>query len=430
MRPPEAEGPAWGGWARPRVPSPGPPPSIRPAPVRGPETLVRHPFSRALAGLALSLVLGVSLAAADGPPAAPQPPAAGTIAWTEGFAAGAATARTNGKLLFVLVTRKSPRCGFCEKLEAGIWSKAGSSALSDKYVAVRLLGGDDATPEVDAFLERYQIEGFPTLMAMTPDGALVARLSGFDEAGRPVTPDAMLGRMDEAAAREAEFAKYRAEVTAKGDPQSQEQLAGLLMQRQELDAARDVYAKVVQATPTVEAYGMLAGLEAMTGRKAELRKTLETMLAKFPDNAERIEWRISLRTMDLPSRASGPEEVKKVVAQHETALTDLLREVDKEGKASDQAEIHYRLADLANQRRDEAVAKTHLQWIVDHDATGRRSAPSEFRLAILAYRAEDLDRAISGLEHIVAAHPTSPEAEEATRRLPEIKSERDARKKP
>jgi tetratricopeptide (TPR) repeat protein len=388
---------------------------------------VRHLASRALAALLPCLVLAAT-AAADGPTSPPPPPATGTVAWTDGFAAGAAKGRASGKLLFVLVTRKSPPCIFCQKLEAAIWSQPGSAPLGERFVAVRMLGGNDATPEVEAFLERYEVEGFPTLLAMTPDGGVVARLSGFDEAGKPITPGAMVERMDQAAAHEAEFAKFRAEATAKGDARVKEQLAGLLMQRYELDAAHEVYRQVVQSTPTADAYGMLAGLQAMTGRKAELKKTLETMLAKFPDHPERIEWRISLRTADLPSRATGPEEVKKVIAQHEAAFTQLLREIEPEGRPGDQAEIRYRLADLARQRRDDAGAKPQLQWILDHDGAGRRAAHARYVLAVLAYRADDLDGAIAGLEHVLKAHPNTPEAGLAAERLPEIKAERDSRK--
>jgi hypothetical protein len=379
----------------------------------------------------LSIVTAVSCAllsvaaVADGPApsaAAPGSPPTATIRWIDGFAEGAAAGKASGRLLLVLATRYVPPCGYCRKLEAAIWSKPESAAISDRYVAVRILGGEHATPQAEAFFKRYEVDGFPTMFAMTADGAVVASVSGFGEGGKTLTAADILKQMEDATAREAAFQRLRADLTAKGDAASLGELGGMLMERHDFDGARAIFLGLASKDPSVLHYGMLAGIYERMGQRVDERRTLETMVARFSDHPERIEWRIRLTTMDLPNEVKSREEMDALVRRHEAALNALLQQIEKEAVVADQAEIHVRLANFAGQRSDAAGVKSHLQWILDHDGKGRRAPGALMALARQAFDAGDNATAVTLLERVVADFPNSGEAREARDVLPGVKA--------
>jgi Tfp pilus assembly protein PilF len=382
--------------------------------------------------LALSVLtcLTASPARADepAPPAPAAAPAAETIAWVDGFAAGAEAGRKRQKLLFVLVTRSNPPCPACRALEARVWSQPGSKEISDRYVAVRIKGGIDGTPEVQAFMERHGVEGYPTLLAMTVDGAFVAPIPTHTQDGVPLGADAFVKAMDAATAAEGEFQSKKSALASKTDASSQAELAKLHMQRHQFEAARDLYQRIVQAEGTTENYGMLATLHKWIGSKADERKTLETMIRRFPQHAERIEWRIRLATMDLGNRAETDEQAVALIDRHLAALGALLRQVETESAVADETEIHTRMADLSARKQDRAGMKKNLSWILEHDAKGKRAAEARMALAFAAFEEEDLDTAITHLERVIADHPGTKEAKRAEEVMPQLKQEREARK--
>ena len=55
-----------------------------------------------------------------------------------------------------------------------MFSAAESRRINDAAVPVRILGGADMDDAGRAFMERYGVGGYPTLMAMTAGGAVLA----------------------------------------------------------------------------------------------------------------------------------------------------------------------------------------------------------------------------------------------------------------
>jgi thiol:disulfide interchange protein len=85
-------------------------------------------------------------------------------------------------------------CGPCRRLERDVFSRRDEAAqISAMFVPARVLdrqreeGRNPA--DVDTLQSRYAIEGFPTLLAVTPEGREVGRVVGFP--GRIATMDSL-----------------------------------------------------------------------------------------------------------------------------------------------------------------------------------------------------------------------------------------------
>jgi tetratricopeptide (TPR) repeat protein len=302
------------------------------------------------------------------------------------------------------------------QLENRVFSQAESAKISDRFVAVRMLGGLDETPEVEQFMQRYEVEGFPTLLAMTADGAVLSR-----EIPRNV--DGILAAMEDAQKSEVDFQAKKTALAGKSDPESLATMAKMHLERYDLPAAQVLYAKVVASTPTAENYGMLAAIYGRTGQKDEERRTLQAMVQRFADSPERMEWRIQLATIDLPNRATTEEEFHALVDSHMAALSGLLAEVEKEKSVAGQSEIRFRLGKYAEQKQDFAAMKAHLAWIVENDPKGKFGPKARMILAFAAFQDSELETAVALLEKLVADSPESPEAAQAREVLPQIKEE-------
>lgn len=93
-------------------------------------------------------------------------------------------ARTRGKLL--LYDFGAAWCGPCKLLDRE-WADPGIAAkVNDKFVAARVVDrqAEDGhnPPAIQELQRRYEITGFPALIAAAPDGRLLGKLEGY--AGR------------------------------------------------------------------------------------------------------------------------------------------------------------------------------------------------------------------------------------------------------
>ena len=85
-------------------------------------------------------------------------------------------------------------CPPCKRLEREVFAnRQEASQIGTMFIPAKVLdrqreeGRNPAL--VDTLQQRYRIEGFPTLVAVTPDGKEVGRLSGFH--GRAATMDSL-----------------------------------------------------------------------------------------------------------------------------------------------------------------------------------------------------------------------------------------------
>ncbi len=90
-----------------------------------------------------------------------------------------AQARSSGKP--VLVDFSAIWCPTCRVLHAEVFTDAAvRQAITSGYVLSRV---DYDAPEAQAFMQRYAVQGFPTLLVLSADGRLVRRVPiSFDPA--------------------------------------------------------------------------------------------------------------------------------------------------------------------------------------------------------------------------------------------------------
>jgi len=296
-----------------------------------------------------------------------------------------------------------------------VFSQPEGKAISDKYLAVRLLGGQDLDDEGKAFMARYGVGGYPTLLAMTADGAVLTKQ--FQR-----TADGIVEAMDGAAKSEASFKAKEAELAKKKDDASIRELAGLYFERFQLDQAREGLEALTASNPTVEdqlqLLEVLGSMNDMEARKA----LLGSLVKSRPNHADLVKWRIALATADVPTTFASREEYMAAMEQVKQALTELLGKVEK---PADEAVVRVRLAAALNSSRDRESALEHWDWVLENARDSDAAADALMGKAEALFRAaqgdaKKLEVSQAMLQEIVDKHPSSPQASNAKRAIPAV----------
>ena len=186
-------------------------------------------------------------------------------------------------------------------LENSVFSQPSSKAISDKYLAVKLRGGNDLNDEGKAFMSRYGVRGYPTMLAMTADGAVLSRT--FDR-----TAEGIVAGMDSAAEAQQAFVAKAAELGKKTDTASVRELAGLYKDRFQFDEAKSRLETLLAKDPAVEDQMAMLDILDSTGDKDARKALLEELVKTRADHKESINWRIALATADIPTAFGSREE--------------------------------------------------------------------------------------------------------------------------
>jgi len=152
------------------------------------KTLVR------VAGFAVAPAIGLALAAAAVSGCAKEGSASaatgGEVAWVHNLEDGLKQAAEQGKP--VMVDFYTDWCGWCKKLDEDTYSDARVQEKARRFVAVKVDADKD---EVNR--GKYGVEGFPTILFLSPNGKEIHRVPGF------APPEAFLKEMDRALQRAA-----------------------------------------------------------------------------------------------------------------------------------------------------------------------------------------------------------------------------------
>ncbi len=291
-------------------------------------------------------------------------------------------------------------------LESRVFSKEASKELSDRYVAVRLTGGNDITPEVESFMKRYGVRGYPTLYVMNAEGHVVV-----PQVGRSV-PE-MLSALALGEKRETEFAAL---VAKREGPEERKAYIAALRDRMLWDDLMTALREEVAIAPTAEVEAELASQHARAGDHAAERAALEAIVAKYKDAPERIKARMRLATMDTdPSGARSREEWVSRNTKAAEALGKLLGDVQAENDAAAEIEVRMGLANLlaATGKADDAFA--HMDWVLENHPKSKHAPGVLMAKANSAWSKKDWAAAKALLERIVADYPASEEAQAAPR---------------
>ena len=296
-----------------------------------------------------------------------------------------------------------------------MFSTSESAGISDKYTAVRLVGGNDLDDEGKAFMSRYGVRGYPTLLAMTSDGAVLSR--EFER-----TTEGILASMTGATETEADFQLKLAASGSKTDAESLRTLAGLYMARAQYEQARDTYSKLAEKDVTVDdqivMLEILGGLSDKDGRKGLLEKLVETRAT----HAKHIDWRMDLAMIDLETQITSREQWLDVMGKKKTILSDLLTSVDK---PADQAVVRNELANVLAMTGDVETATGHWDWILENARDSAAGAEALMAKASSNFRSGrfDIEKLKAGralLQEVIEKHPDHPAAAQATRTIPHV----------
>ncbi len=391
-------------------------PTRTPRPTAEPARGARHAERRALAAIlgALALLAGALDARADEPAGAETP----GVRFVDGFAAGAARAGGPDRLLFVYVGRHRPFCPGCARLERDVFSKPDSRVLSDRWVAVRVLGGEDETPAAKSFLDRYDVEGFPALLVLTADGQVVVRDLLAD--GFPDTA-ALVRDLERAEVENRAFREREASLRHEDSAESLQRLALLYLERSDPRSAAETMLRVAERSPSPGLWEQVVALAAKARDPALERRALDLLLQRWPDHPDRVAWLVRRATMDLEGASDG-----ETLYRGRLERLEALRKAEADaGRREGEAQVRLVVADLLRDHHDEAGADEELRWVVAHLAEGGSAARAHLLLARAAVRANDLAAARTEAEAAVRLAPKTAPAIDARALLAELAYGRD-----
>lgn len=291
-----------------------------------------------------------------------------------------------------------------------MFSTEASKAISDEYVAVRLLGGNDITPEVERVMSIYGVQGYPTMLVVNQDGL---RLNE-EPVGRSV--DAILGAMKSGATTDAEIAKAKS-----GDAKAYEEL---LKKHDGWETLVGIVEPRAAKEPTADNHIALQEAYARLGRTEDAEKLLGTMIETHKDHADRPDWRVAKATSMLASIQSREEAVTKF-GQAIDALTALSKTAEEEKDLGTQLASRVRLGQMLQQSHGllsrGPEAKPHFDYVLEKGKDTKYGAGALMGLANVHFAAKELEEALTYLERIVAEYPDSEEAKIAPRGIANVK---------
>jgi protein disulfide-isomerase len=120
--------------------------------------------------------------------------------WTEDYSGGLARAKKEHKLL-VLDFTGSDWCVWCKRTDREVFATQKFKDYADHNLVLVKVDFPNAVPQTDAvkaqnarLKEKYEIEGFPTLIVLDPSEKVVVKQVGYLEGG----PDAFIAELPKA----------------------------------------------------------------------------------------------------------------------------------------------------------------------------------------------------------------------------------------
>ena len=266
--------------------------------------MIRSTIAAGLLLLAAASPAAPETASPTPPAAAPVPgqvpPGPGKADWAETFARARERADHEGRVVYVEFFEKT--CGNCVRMQQLLYPAVNFEMMLLRMVPVRL---DRLSVEGGALAERYGVTQSPSVLILSPGGALIFRVDGFDNAGefyRHVHTsmtgwDALHVRM----IQEPEF---------RDDPKQELALGEDLLRRMDPEEAaprfdRAARSKTADAATRDLALTALATAQYRMKRFAEARATLDDLLRTSRDPAIREQAELSRGLVEI---AEGKRE--------------------------------------------------------------------------------------------------------------------------
>ena len=349
------------------------------------------------------------------------------VPWFDSWTEAAATARREGKLVFVYVALEPDACPPCARLENEVFSKPEAARLSDDAVPVRLLATGKLDAVSQAVVDRVMAV-CPALFVMTHDGHVLARReSGLYAVYRrdfAVLADSPEGLDDLGAfhrmivdARERESRERPRIDVLRGrtDADARFELATLYRERECYALAEQVLRASIVAHDDVETRALLADVLLQGRRPSDARPVLRELVMAHPDHPLHLSWRTDAVLLELACHAEPGPELRSAEGVAALALAEVAElaahhmDFDIEARARmEMGRIHERM------ERQAPLARV-LRWFDTNrcrtDGTRVIAASVRFEVAQLCRRAGHPEMALRQLECIQREHPESTEAQ-------------------
>jgi thioredoxin-related protein len=127
---------------------------------------------------------------------------AAEIAWAKSFQAAMTQAKSSKKL--VMADFYTDWCGWCKKLDKDTYTNAQVIQLTGQFVPVKV----NAEKEGVAVAKKYGVNGYPTILFITPEGDVAGKIGGY------MPPEPFAGELKNISTSYKEFpvleARYKA----------------------------------------------------------------------------------------------------------------------------------------------------------------------------------------------------------------------------
>lgn len=167
---------------------------------------------------------------------AAQAAGAGEISWAKDWKAAQEEASSSGKL--IMVDFYTDWCGWCKRLDKDTYTNEKVIKLSSQLVSLKL----DAEKEGKELAQKYNVQGFPTILFLDAKGEIMGRISGY------MGPDPFAREIEKIDGAHKEMPKIEAALKANPDDgEANAKLAAILAMRGKQKDAESALAKAEKA---------------------------------------------------------------------------------------------------------------------------------------------------------------------------------------
>jgi tetratricopeptide (TPR) repeat protein len=164
-------------------------------------------------------------------------------------------------------------------------------------------GSKDASPDIDAFMAKYGVTGFPTCLVLSADGALLRTV------GHVLQPPEILAATRECADVEADFQAFQAAVQKHDEPALWSALADAYTQRRQHAEAVKVLTTLAAKDPAPRRWKALAQAQVAAGDLPGAMGSFDKLIAADGTLENRVaKAAAQLRTGDLDGAIKGVTE--------------------------------------------------------------------------------------------------------------------------
>lgn len=285
-----------------------------------------------------------------------------------------------------------------------MFSTPESGKISDRWTCVEIAGGDELDDAGREFMERYDVRGYPTLLAVTAGGALIERDL---MQGRMRQAEYLYQAMEKADATNAGFLERKAALS--DDVASRLELADLHLARQELSAAAELLRTTFEAEPSAELAQRILELHARQGERDAETALLDDVIGRFPEAEEHIGWRMRRATIHIPPPTSEAEQAQNA-AQNAESLEGLRATLAEEKNVEDEAFVRVSIARLLHAIDRAPESQAHVDWVFENAPSGRSARIAHLFLAKQAHGKRDAETVD---KHAAAVFELDPKSREA-----------------